>query len=64
MSIEDLKIERTLEVGEERNVDFWLRKTPQERCAGIEALRQMFYGYDPTTARVQRVLEIVEREQR
>jgi hypothetical protein len=42
---------------------FWLSKTPLERLAALEFLRQTFYGYDPATARVQRVLRVIELEQ-
>ncbi|NNF04565.1 MAG: hypothetical protein HKN17_08865 [Rhodothermales bacterium] len=40
---------------------FWLEKTPLERLAGLEQTRQIFYGYDPSAERLQRVLEITER---
>ena len=40
--------------------EYWLSKTPQERLAALELMRQINYGYDPTTARLQRVLEIAE----
>ena len=39
---------------------YWLSKTPQERLAALELMRQINYGYDPTTARLERVFEIVE----
>jgi hypothetical protein len=39
---------------------FWQSKTPEERLAALELLRQIHYGYDPATTRLQRVLEIVE----
>ena len=39
---------------------YWLTKSPQERVAAIEFLRQSLYGYDPATTRLQRVLEIAE----
>lgn len=41
---------------------FWLSKTPQERLEVVELLRQMNYGYDPSTARLQRVLEVAQFE--
>jgi len=41
---------------------YWLSRPPEERLAAMEFLRQMVYGYDPATARVERVLEIVELE--
>jgi len=40
---------------------YWLSKTPRERLIATELMRQINYGYDPTTARLQRVLEIVEQ---
>jgi len=40
--------------------EYWLSKTPHERLLAVEYLRQVTYGYDPTTARLQRVFEIVE----
>lgn len=40
------------------DLEYWLSRTPQERLAAVEFLRQMTYGYDPTTARMERVLEI------
>jgi hypothetical protein len=39
---------------------YWFSKTPQERLIAMELLRQINYGYDPTTARLQRILEITE----
>jgi len=40
---------------------FWFSKTPQERIQAIEVMRQIIYGYDPATTRLQRVLEITEQ---
>ena len=40
--------------------DFWLSKTPSERLAALELMRQVIYGYDPSTTRLQRVLSVVE----
>jgi len=42
---------------------YWLSKTPKERLIATELMRQINYGYDPTTARLQRILEIAERTQ-
>jgi len=39
---------------------YWFSKTPQERLIAMELLRQINYGYDPTTTRLQRILEIVD----
>lgn len=42
---------------------FWFSKTPLERLAALEFMRQTMYGYDPATARLQRVVEIIELSQ-
>lgn len=39
---------------------YWHSKTPQERLAALELMRQINYGYDPITKRLQRVLEVAE----
>jgi hypothetical protein len=38
----------------------WQSKTPEERLAALELMRQIHYGYDPSTERLQRVLRVVE----
>jgi hypothetical protein len=35
---------------------FWHSKTPAERLAAAEKLRQVAYGYDGSTARIQTVV--------
>ena len=37
--------------------EFWRTKTPLERLEAMEFMRQVMYGYDPATDRLQRVLE-------
>lgn len=39
---------------------YWLMKTPAERLEALELLRQIHYGYDPVTTRLQRVPELIE----
>ena len=39
---------------------YWLTRSPQERVAALEFLRQTLYGYDAVSTRLQRVLEITE----
>jgi hypothetical protein len=43
---------------------YWLSKSPEERLRAVELMRQIVYGYDPSTTRLQRVLEIAQRPQR
>ena len=40
---------------------YWSTKSPIERLAAIELMRQIIYGYDPASTRLQRVLTITER---
>ena len=40
--------------------EYWLSKTPQERMQALEMMRQINYDYDPATARMEKVLEIVQ----
>jgi hypothetical protein len=51
----------SLEDADNDEVEFWLSKTPYERLDALETLRQIFYGYDPATTRLQRIFEIAER---
>ncbi|MDO9300512.1 MAG: hypothetical protein Q7T89_03975 [Anaerolineales bacterium] len=51
----------SLEEADNDEVEFWLSKTPYERLDALETLRQIFYGYNPTTTRLQRIFEITER---
>ncbi len=46
------------------DLDYWRDKTFAERMTAIELLRQLNYGYDPNTARLQRVLEYAQLERR
>lgn len=46
--------------GESDDKAFWLGKTPLDRLEAVELLRQIAYGYDPATTRLQRVLETAE----
>jgi hypothetical protein len=39
---------------------YWQTQTPLQRLEAIEFMRQVMYGYDPSTARLQRVLEFAE----
>ncbi len=43
---------------------YWLSKTPAERFEALELLRQIAYGYNSATDRLQRVLEVVELKRR
>jgi len=51
----------SLDEADNDEMEYWLSKTPYERLEALETLREIFYGYDPATTRLQRVLEITER---
>jgi hypothetical protein len=51
----------TLEQNNEDEKAYWLSKTPCERLDAVETMRQIIYGYDPTTTRLQRVFEVTQR---
>ena len=44
------------------DVAYWHSRTPHERLLGLEMLRRFNYGEAATSARLQRLLEITERE--
>jgi hypothetical protein len=46
---------------EKEEKSYWLNKKPEERLEALETTRQMIYGYNPATTRLQRVLEVVTR---
>ena len=47
------------EEAERKDRTYWHSKTPAERLAAAEQLRQIAYGYDAATARIQAVAECV-----
>ena len=40
---------------------YWLSKSPHERLRAVEIMRQILYGYDPSSTRLQRVFTIAQR---
>jgi hypothetical protein len=47
--------------GHQGEVDYWMSQPPLKRFEAMEFLRQQVHAYDPNTARLPRVLTIVER---
>jgi hypothetical protein len=43
---------------------WWWRRTPLERLAAIETMRRIVYGRAATDGRLQRILEIAQRDPR
>ena len=46
--------------GESDEKSFWKSKTPIERLEAMEIMRQINYGYNPASERLQRFFEITE----
>lgn len=44
--------------------DAWKDKSPVDRLAGLEIIRQMWSEYDPATARLPRLYTVVEPPRR
>ena len=65
--VDQARLDRSaFEVGslddEDTDKAYWHAKSPQERMEALELLRQIIYGYDPATTRLQRVFEVAELE--
>lgn len=43
---------------------FWIEKTPLERLEAVELMRQIVYGYVPTSDRLQRIFAVAEHPRR
>jgi hypothetical protein len=53
-----LQVEKMIEEAKAGDRTYWHSRTPQERVWELELMRQKAYGYDPATARLQRVFEV------
>ncbi len=51
----------SFEEAEEADKAYWRTQSPQARLEALELMRQVAYGYDPATARLERILEVVKR---
>ena len=63
-AIDTVKIDKSVlsvtSLSESDEKEYSHSKTPYERLESIELMRQINYGYDPTTIRLQRVLEVAQ----
>jgi hypothetical protein len=57
-----LKVGTLNEQGDDR--EYWASKTPLERLEAVEFMRQVMYGYNPSTTRLQRVLTVAQQPPR
>ena len=44
--------------------EFWRTQSTTARLHALEFMRQVMYGYNPITDRVERVLEVIKRSPR
>jgi hypothetical protein len=43
---------------------YWAAQSPRDRRIALEFMRQVLYGYDPISDRVEGVFEVIERPPR
>jgi hypothetical protein len=62
-TVDSLKISKTIAIASltDESDEKWLSKSPAERLEAMEIMRQIIYGYDPASIRLQRVLTIAQR---
>jgi hypothetical protein len=69
-AIDSIRLDRTafavvgLHEADALDREYWRAQSPLARLQAMEFMRQVAYGYDPDTARLERVLEVVRRSPR
>ncbi len=64
-TIQSLKMDKNsfsvvTDFSEANDMEYWFSLSPLERLEAIELMRQIIYGYDPSSARLQRVFTVVK----
>jgi hypothetical protein len=64
--LESIRMDKTafsvVRLGDETSdKEYWWAQTPLSRLEALEFMRQVAFGYNPATAGLQRVLEVVEQ---
>lgn len=49
-------------VSDRSDLEYWLSRTPSERLSALEFLRGCAFGYGDSPPRLQRILEITQRQ--
>ncbi len=68
--METLRLDKTaiktisLQEADAADKAYWAAQTPRFRLEALEYMRQVAYGYDPVTARLERVLTVITRPSR
>lgn len=65
--LQDMKMDKTYFAvaaltDESDAATYWQTQTPHARLAALELMRQVMYGYDPSTARLERLFEVAQLE--
>ena len=65
--VQDMKMDKTqfsvARLSEESDeAAFWQTQSPEARLEALELMRQVMYGYDPSTARLEKLFEIASLE--
>jgi hypothetical protein len=58
--VRELKVARSFAVAEEADRQEWRLMSPLKRIERVEQLRQMNHPYDPDTARLPRVFQVIK----
>ncbi len=56
----DKKVFKITSIHDNDSLEYWRSKTYLERLEALEQLRQIMFGYDPTTTRLQRTITITK----
>jgi hypothetical protein len=67
--LESIRLDKTafsvVRLGDESgDREYWRAQSPLRRLEAVELMRQVLYGYDPISDRLERVLEVVKRQPR
>ena len=54
------KIFKITSIHDNDSREYWKKKSYLERLEALEQLRQIIFGYDPTTTRLQRTITITK----
>ena len=64
-TIQSLKLNKNIfsvvtDFSEANDKEYWFSLSPLERLEAIELMRQIIYGYDPSSDRLQKVFAVVK----
>jgi hypothetical protein len=68
--LETLRLDRTafsvvsMKDAAQEDKEYWRTQPTRARLQAVELMRQVFYGYNPISDRIERVLEVTKRTSR